>query len=248
MHTGTPFPLAMTFWLALTMLASIWGCGPSASLNDDGPGTGSTVSAQSSAGSDGDATEATTTSVSDAADEPSSTDSGDGSSTAASTDSGDSIPSKATNDAANTTPGNRTAKATTSQPAQLISFDDLNLGMQVDVRFRPQMLEYDGGRVKELFGKKIIVAGYMNPTDTMRGVTEFILLRNLECKFGPGGQADHLVHVIMEEGLTTAFTDKIVYVEGILSLNPFPTDEPVTWSIYDVHATKVSTDAPPRNR
>lgn len=133
-------------------------------------------------------------------------------------------------------------------PVRVISFDDLNIGMPIDVPFRPRMLEYEGGRVKELFGRRVNVAGYMNPTDTLDGVTEFILLRNLECKFGPGGQADHLVHVLMEEGLTTKFTDKIVYVEGVISLNPFPLDEPITWSIYDIKATKVSTQAPPRNR
>lgn len=133
-------------------------------------------------------------------------------------------------------------------PVRVISFDDLNIGMPIDKQFRPRMLEYEGGRVKELFGRRVNVAGYMNPTDTLDGVTEFILLRNLECKFGPGGQADHLVHVLMEEGLTTKFTDKIVYVEGVISLNPFPLDEPITWSIYDIKATKVSTTAPPRNR
>lgn len=133
-------------------------------------------------------------------------------------------------------------------PVRVISFDDLNIGMPVDKQFRPQFLESNDGRVKELFGRRVNVAGYMNPTDTLDGVTEFILLRNLECKFGPGGQADHLVHVLMEEGLTTKFTDKIVYVEGVISLNPFPLDEPITWSIYDIKATKVSTQAPPRNR
>ena len=134
------------------------------------------------------------------------------------------------------------------EPVQIISFDNLNIGMQVDARFRPQMLEFDGGLVKELFGKRINVAGYMYPTDTLKGVTEFVLLKNLECKFGPGGQADHLVRVVMAEGLTTEFTDRPIYVEGILSLNPYPDDEPITWSIYDLKATKISTRPPRRTR
>lgn len=133
-------------------------------------------------------------------------------------------------------------------PAQLVSFDDLNLGMPVDSKFRNVMLEFNGGVVKEHFGKRIIVAGYMDSTDVMTGVKEFILLRNLECKFGPGGQADHLIRVYMAENETTSFTDQTVYVEGELTLNPFPEDpqKPYTWSIYDMLDAKVSTRRPSR--
>lgn len=243
MYSGKSFPSATTLWLALAILASVWGCGASAGPKVDGnddPGTaGSAASVQESSDGDSDANEESTPD-SNSADETSSTAGGDDANVAATTESEDPQPNVSTQ--------TKAVNAARPQSSQLISFDDLNIGMQVDARFRPQMLEYDGGRVKELFGRKIVVAGYMNPTDTLRGVTEFILLRNLECKFGPGGQADHLVHVLMDEGLTTEFTDKVVYVEGVLSLNPFPTDEPVTWSIYDVQATKVSTKAPPRSR
>jgi len=131
---------------------------------------------------------------------------------------------------------------------EVISFDDLNIGMQPDAKFRPIMLEFNDGRVKELFGTRVNLAGYMDPTDTLDGVTEFILLRNLECKFGPGGQADHLVHVVMQNELTTSFTDKVVYVEGELVLSEFPKDSPSTWSIYDIKATRVSLKAPSRAR
>ena len=129
----------------------------------------------------------------------------------------------------------------------VVSFDDLNIGMQKDTRFRPIMLEYENGRAKNLFGKRINIGGYMNPDDSLEGVSEFILLKNLSCKFGPGGQADHLIHVVMEDGLTTDFTDAIIYVEGELQLNPFPEDGP-TWSIYDLKATKVSRRPPSRTQ
>ena len=77
-----------------------------------------------------------------------------------------------------------------------ISFDDLKIGMEPDTKFRSVMLKANDGKVQELFGQRVIVAGYMDPTDAMTGVTEFILLRNLDCKFGPGGQADHLVRLL----------------------------------------------------
>ncbi len=138
------------------------------------------------------------------------------------------------------------AKSGETENAGLISFDDLNLGMQVDVLFRPLFLKSNQGRVKELLGKRVVVAGYMDPTDSQSGVKEFILLRNLECKFGPGGQADHLVRVYLAEDQTTSFTNKVVYVEGKLVLNPFPADPqaPITWSIYDMEDSKVSTRRP----
>ena len=157
-------------------------------------------------------------------------------------------------DATNGAKNNNVPTSTTPRPprdpneVEVISFDDLNIGMPADAKFRPVMLTYNGGRVKELFGRRVNVAGYMNPTDELTGVKEFILLRNLECKFGPGGQADHLVHVLLQGDATTSFTDKVVYVEGVLELNPFPEDEPSTWSIYDLKATKVSSKPPPRSR
>jgi len=132
---------------------------------------------------------------------------------------------------------------------EVVSFDDLKIGMEPDATFRPIMLTVNDGRVKELFGERIIVGGFMEPTDTMKGVKDFILLRNLECKFGPGGQADHLVRIFLAEGQTTAFTDKTVYVEGKLNLNPYPGDpQAPTRAIYDMVDATVSTRAPSRAR
>ena len=143
---------------------------------------------------------------------------------------------------------NLPAPTNSASEVEVITFDDLNIGMPVDVKFRKIMLEYNDGRAGSLFGKWINVAGYMNATDTMKGVKEFILLRNLECKFGPGGQADHLIHVLMQDDLETEFTDQVVYVEGVLELKEFPEEGPSTWSIYDLKATKASTKPPLRRR
>lgn len=127
----------------------------------------------------------------------------------------------------------------------VINFDHLNLGMQPDVVFRPRMLEYNDGLARSLVGKRINIAGYMAQPDKLKGMDDFILLKNLECKFGPGGQADHLVHVVMQGKQRADFTDKVIYVEGELELKTFPELGP-TWSIYDLKATKVSTRKPPR--
>ena len=130
---------------------------------------------------------------------------------------------------------------------EVISFNELNLAMQPDMRFRPFLLQ--DRAVKELIGKRVNIAGYILPSDRMQGMTDFILLKNLQCKFGPGGQADHLVHVYMQGDASTDFTDKIVYVEGILELNPVHSpDEVSTWSIYDLKAVRASKTPPSRRR
>ena len=91
--------------------------------------------------------------------------------------------------------------------------------MPADVVFRPFMLT---DRVKELEGKRISIVGYMHGgQDTQRGIKKFILLKNTQCKFGPGGQADHLTDVWLRDGLTTNFTPSDVKVEGTFKIEPF---------------------------
>jgi hypothetical protein len=112
--------------------------------------------------------------------------------------------------------------------AEKITFDDLNLGMQADVVFRDFMLT---DRVKELEGKRISIVGYMHGGQAgQRGIDKFILLKNKECKFGPGGQADHLADVHLKQD--TKFTGGDVKVEGTLTIEPFQGPDGNTWSIY----------------
>jgi hypothetical protein len=137
--------------------------------------------------------------------------------------------------------------ASTDDEVRVITFDDVNLGMEPDARFRPFMLV--DRPAQDLIGKRVNLAGYINPTDSLRGITDFVLLRNLECKFGPGGQADHLVHVLMQGDASADFTDKTVYVEGELVLNPFHApDGSATWCVFDLKADRVSLKPPVRRR
>jgi len=116
-----------------------------------------------------------------------------------------------------------------------ISFDDIVLGIPEDVRFRPFMLTDEA---RELDGRRVRIGGYMHGgVDQIRGIQEFILLRNKECKFGPGGKADHLVQVFLQGGATTSYTSEVVVVEGILTVNPFHGADGFTWSIYKLAGT-----------
>jgi hypothetical protein len=123
------------------------------------------------------------------------------------------------------------ADRTPSRPgeAEKITFDDLNLKMQADMVFRPFLLTE---RVKELDGKRISIMGYIHPGATGKGIKEFVLLRNTECKFGAGGQADHLAQVFMRQGNSVDFQLQAVRVEALLKIEPFEGPDGNTWSIY----------------
>lgn len=121
--------------------------------------------------------------------------------------------------------------------AEKISFDDLNLGMREDMVYRPFLLT---DRVKELDGKRLSIIGYMHGgVESTKNVKEFVLLKNTECKFGPGGQADHLAQVYLAEGATTALTSKPIKVEATLKVQPFEGIDGNTWYIYRLEGAKV---------
>jgi hypothetical protein len=118
-----------------------------------------------------------------------------------------------------------------------ITFEDLNLGMQADMVYRDFMLS---DRVKELEGRRISIAGYMHAgQEAQRGIKRFILLKNTQCKFGPGGQADHLTDVVLRDGATTSFTPSDVKIEGIFRIAPFQGNDGNTWSIYRLEDAQV---------
>ena len=112
-----------------------------------------------------------------------------------------------------------------------ITFDDLIIGMQADIVFRPWMLT---DRAKELEGERVIISGFMHGgVEDINKTKEFVLLRNLECKFGPGGQADHLSQVVLKPGTFTRYPGKTtIRVEGTIKLAPFEGPDGNTWYIY----------------
>jgi hypothetical protein len=144
-------------------------------------------------------------------------------------------------------PGRRSAirpkadRGTTADGVEKITFDDLILGMQADMVYRPWMLESEtnGGRAKELEGKRVRLTGVMHGgLAGGKKNKEFVLLRNKECKFGRGGQADHLAKIFLKEGKTVSYTDDTVVVEGTLRINPSTGDDGNTWSIYEIEGAE----------
>jgi hypothetical protein len=129
------------------------------------------------------------------------------------------------------------------RPAVEIVFEDIQLPIQADMVFRPFMIT---DRVRELDGQRIRIHGYMLPDSKTKGIKQFVLLKNTECKFGPGGQADHLVNVLMVDGVTATYRDVAVTVEGVLAVNPFQGPDGNTWSIYDLACERVEVYKPRR--
>ncbi|MEZ6115144.1 MAG: hypothetical protein R3C28_01005 [Pirellulaceae bacterium] len=171
-------------------------------------------------------------------------------STNANTDS--SLSSSADDSADNHSTSNNAPSSTTAtskQPAGDanevidISFDDIELLIQEDIVFRPQMLT---ARAKELDGKRVRINGFMLPDTKIRNISQFVLLKNLECKFGPGGRADHLLNVIMLDDRAVNFREDAISIEGQIVLNPFNGPDGNTWSIYDFKCTKVEKYRPRR--
>lgn len=122
---------------------------------------------------------------------------------------------------------------------EVITFDDLILGMQPDMVFRDFLLT---DRARELDGKKVRLVGYMDGgVSQTKGIQEFVLLQNTECKFGPGGQADHLVRVLMKGGATADYTLNALQVEGVLKINPYNGPDGNTWSVYDLIGEQVKS-------
>lgn len=114
--------------------------------------------------------------------------------------------------------------------AEKITFDDLIIGMDKDIVYRPWMLSE---RAKELEGKRIRIAGVMHGgVESQTKIKAWVLLRNKECKFGPGGQADHVAQVVMKEGRTANFTTDTLRVEGTLRVTPSQGKDGNTWYIY----------------
>lgn len=125
--------------------------------------------------------------------------------------------------------------ATNSEPIA-VTFEDLNLNMQADIVYRPVMMT---DRVRELEGKRIKLKGVMLPDARLKKITEFVLLKNIECKFGPGGQADHLAEIKMQGDATANYTSRQVEIEGVLRIEPYQGIDGNTWSIFQIEATSV---------
>ncbi len=136
-------------------------------------------------------------------------------------------------------PSAGTAKPKTpSRRPVVITFDDLELKMQLDSKFSPDLLT---PRVRELDGERVSIKGFIYAAGVFQqtGIRRFPLVKNTQCKFGPGGLAYCVILVSLKEGVTTNFTLQPVTVEGILKVEPYDGPDGITWSVYRLVGERV---------
>ena len=246
MHTGHSATgwAAFALWLPALAAAALAGCDQHAASQTPSPGTVAAPamdSPEDTAASESNRSQASTNEN----EAPSASEGTAVSQPAADERAAAAPPNNANNDGPPRPAGKRPKadRSAASGGVEKITFDDLILGMQADMVYRPWMLESEtnGGRAKELDGKKVRLAGVMH--GGVQGQTrlkEFVLLRNIECKFGPGGQADHLAKVSLKEGKTTKYAGLgTVIVEGTLRIEPEIGEDGNTWSLYRIEGAEV---------
>jgi hypothetical protein len=98
-----------------------------------------------------------------------------------------------------------------------ITFNDLKFEIKPSSRFDEALLT---PRIKGLEGKRIRVPGIMLATFQQKGIKEFILLMNTECKYGSAKDPVWCnIRVTMDEDQSATYTTRAVTVEGVLNLD-----------------------------
>ncbi len=118
-----------------------------------------------------------------------------------------------------------------------ITFDDLKVNIQADQLFEPWMAT---DRVRELDGQRVRIRGFIFPAIFQQtGIKNFPLVMNIECKFGPGEEAHHVILVEMIDGASTSYTVRPISVTGRLTLAPWTGPDGNTWALYHIAAERV---------
>ena len=118
-----------------------------------------------------------------------------------------------------------------------ITFDDLEIDMPVHTQFDRSMLT---PRAAQLDGLKVRLRGFIFAGSVLygTGISEFLFVKNTECKFGPQGLAYCVIKVDLDEGVSTDFTTYAITVEGTLTVAPMDSDG-FTWSVYHIQGQRV---------
>lgn len=120
---------------------------------------------------------------------------------------------------------------------QSITFADLEIGIKEDLVINRSMLTE---KVRQLDGCRVRIRGFIFPGIFQQsGIEKFPLVMNTECKFGPGGQADHVIIVDMVKGVTASYTMRAIAVEGRLSVQPWTGPDGNTWSLYHIQGERI---------
>ena len=143
------------------------------------------------------------------------------------------------------TQGTETQQAETKTvptgPAKFIDWDALSLDLPIDIQAaRLEFFLRQKPEPKQLDGQRIRIGGYIyGGVSKERNLKEFVLIKNTNCKYGPGGKADCLIVVKLKPGVTANYSDGILYVEGVLRFKP-EGEGGFTYSVYNLEGEAVS--------
>ncbi len=115
-----------------------------------------------------------------------------------------------------------------------VNFDDIKLNLETGDKFRTALLTK---KAKDLDGKAISIRGYMSPSFKADGITEFVLMRNTQCKFGVDA-AHHFLRVRVAEGKSTSYTIRPITVVGSFKIKQFKVGKK-TWAIYELNDVSI---------
>ena len=111
-----------------------------------------------------------------------------------------------------------------------VNFDDIKLNLKQGEKFRKSLITK---KAKGFDGKAISIRGFMSPSFKADGITEFVLMRNTQCKFGVDA-AHHFVRVRIKEGKSTSYTIRPITVVGSFKIKQLNIGK-TTWAIYELN-------------
>ncbi|MBS0210644.1 MAG: DUF3299 domain-containing protein [Planctomycetes bacterium] len=107
-------------------------------------------------------------------------------------------------------------RAAETTPTKSITFDTVKFPMEKTDAFKREMITPE---IEKLVGRRVKIRGYMLPTMTQDGITQFILVRdNMECCFGPGAALYDCMTVEMKGGKSTSYSLRPIAVEGMFQI------------------------------
>ena len=95
-----------------------------------------------------------------------------------------------------------------------ITFEDLKFDMKEGDKFERKMITT---AIEETIAKPVQITGYMSPSFKQDGITEFVLMRNTECKFGTD-LPFHFVVVRLAKGQTTSYSVRPKTIDGDITI------------------------------
>jgi hypothetical protein len=117
------------------------------------------------------------------------------------------------------------------------TFDDIKFEMEKTDLFKRSMLT---PKIEAMAGERIRIGGYMFPTSTKNGITQFVLVRdNMECCFGPGAALFDCVLVRMAPGKTTSYSYRPIAVQGTFGIQELPGPDGRPLAIYHMTGESV---------